>query len=85
MSNSLAGKRAFVTGSFQGIGLGIASVLASVCAYVENENTPYPQAKSLSKSLPKDSFDRAVFYLTYMIKLPKYLLDYPLRRLISSH
>lgn len=29
MSNSLAGKRAFVTGSFQGIGLGIASVLAS--------------------------------------------------------
>lgn len=29
MGNSLAGKRAFVTGSFQGIGLGIASSLAS--------------------------------------------------------
>ena len=29
MGNSLAGKRAFVTGSFQGIGLGIATTLAS--------------------------------------------------------
>ena len=29
MGNSLAGKRAFVTGSFQGIGLGIATSLAS--------------------------------------------------------
>jgi 3-hydroxybutyrate dehydrogenase len=29
MANSLAGKRAFITGSFQGIGLGIASALAS--------------------------------------------------------
>ena len=29
MTNSLAGKRAFVTGSFQGIGLGIATSLAS--------------------------------------------------------
>ena len=29
MTNSLAGKRAFVTGSFQGIGLGIATTLAS--------------------------------------------------------
>lgn len=29
MGNSLAGKRAFVTGSFQGIGLGIATALAS--------------------------------------------------------
>jgi 3-hydroxybutyrate dehydrogenase len=29
MTNSLAGKRAFVTGSFQGIGLGIATALAS--------------------------------------------------------
>ena len=29
MANSLAGKRAFVTGSFQGIGLGIATSLAS--------------------------------------------------------
>jgi 3-hydroxybutyrate dehydrogenase len=29
MANSLAGKRAFVTGSFQGIGLGIATALAS--------------------------------------------------------
>jgi 3-hydroxybutyrate dehydrogenase len=29
MANSLAGKRAFITGSFQGIGLGIATSLAS--------------------------------------------------------
>ena len=29
MTNSLAGKRAFITGSFQGIGLGIANSLAS--------------------------------------------------------
>ena len=29
MSNSLTGKRAFITGSFQGIGLGIATALAS--------------------------------------------------------
>jgi 3-hydroxybutyrate dehydrogenase len=29
MTNSLAGKRAFITGSFQGIGLGIATSLAS--------------------------------------------------------
>jgi len=29
MGNSLAGKRAFITGSFQGIGLGIATTLAS--------------------------------------------------------
>ena len=29
MANTLAGKRAFVTGSFQGIGLGIATTLAS--------------------------------------------------------
>jgi 2-deoxy-D-gluconate 3-dehydrogenase len=28
MANSLAGKRAFITGSFQGIGLGIATSLA---------------------------------------------------------
>ena len=29
MAKSLAGKRAFITGSFQGIGLGIATSLAS--------------------------------------------------------
>ena len=34
MGNSLAGKRAFVTGSFQGIGLGIATSLASESAAI---------------------------------------------------
>ena len=69
------------------IGIGILAILLIQLlfqlAYVENENTPYPQVNSLSTFLPKDSFDTAVFYLADIVKCLKYLLNHPLYRFIA--
>ena len=50
MTNSLAGKRAFVTGSFQGIGLGIATSLASEGAAIVLHGLADPETIAKAES-----------------------------------